>query len=78
LPLSDIVSPETYILGDVSDDDMLRTYNLGVGMAVVCHSEQTEGVVEALNRAGEDAYIIGNIVSGSGTVRCNGQIDYAY
>ena len=62
-------------VGNVSPEDMLRTFNLGVGLVVVCRELDTENVINSLNRAGERAYRIGEIVTGSGQVKCANHIN---
>ena len=41
---------------------MFSTYNMGVGMMMVVDAADAEAVVAALNKAGEKATIIGEIV----------------
>ena len=43
---------------------MFNTYNMGVGMSVVVPAEQVETALEILRAHGEDAYVIGEIISG--------------
>jgi phosphoribosylformylglycinamidine cyclo-ligase len=51
--------------GRVPDDDMLRTFNMGIGLIVVCAPEQEGGVLESLARAGEPAALrLGSVRSG--------------
>lgn len=57
--------------------DMLRTFNLGVGMTLVCRERNADAVLEHLRAAGETAYRIGEIVPGSGIVQCRGEVPYA-
>lgn len=63
-------------VGNVSHEDMLRTFNLGVDLAVVCEEENSEKVISTLRDSGEQAYQIGEIVSGSGQVKCINQIEF--
>ena len=42
---------------------MFNTFNMGVGMSVVVAKEDAEKALEILNANGEDAYVIGEIVS---------------
>jgi phosphoribosylformylglycinamidine cyclo-ligase len=52
--------------GDVPDDDMLRTFNMGIGLIVACEDAQVDGLIADLARAGEAAAVrIGRVVSGS-------------
>ena len=43
---------------------MYNTYNMGVGMTVVVPADQAEKAIEVLKAHGEDAYVIGEIVTG--------------
>jgi phosphoribosylformylglycinamidine cyclo-ligase len=60
-----------------SADEMLRTFNLGVGLALVCRERNADSVLDHLQAAGERAYAIGEIVAGTGVVRCRGAVSYA-
>ena len=52
--------------GDVSDADMRRTFNMGIGMVVACGRGDAEELLAALSDAGEPgAVIIGQAVSGT-------------
>lgn len=51
-------------LGNVSRDEMLRTFNMGMGMLLVVPSVKFKKVQSLLERAGEKAYTIGRIVKG--------------
>ena len=53
--------------GDVPDTDMLRTFNMGIGLIVVCRSANQATVLAKLAEAGEpDARRIGVIEEGAG------------
>ena len=43
---------------------MLHTFNMGIGMVLALDSADADKAVEALRAAGEDAYVIGETVSG--------------
>ena len=58
LPLFDIIARE----GGVPERDMFNTFNMGVGMSVVVAAKDAEKALATLKEAGEDAYIIGEIV----------------
>ena len=45
--------------GDVSDGDMRRTFNLGIGMILVVAAEHAETVVERAGQAGHRAFRLG-------------------
>jgi phosphoribosylformylglycinamidine cyclo-ligase len=56
--------------GSVPTDDMLRTFNMGIGLIIVCAVEAAQGVLESLAAADErGACRIGRIVSGGEGVR---------
>ena len=54
--------------GDIDDDELLRTFNCGLGMVVVVAPEQASAVLDALNRHGEQSFIVGKIGTGSRSV----------
>jgi phosphoribosylformylglycinamidine cyclo-ligase len=55
--------------GSVSDDDMLRTFNMGIGLIVVCADADAGRLIVELARAGEpDARRIGRVSAGSNGV----------
>ncbi len=51
--------------GTVPDDDMLRTYNLGVGITLVVSPETSEEIQDHLHKKGIDSYQIGTISAGT-------------
>ena len=55
--------------GDVSDDEMCRVFNMGIGMVIVCAAEVVDDVRSRLAQAGESgAVVIGRVVDGDRTV----------
>ena len=51
--------------GDVPIDDMMRTFNMGIGLIIVVARDQAEPLISELAaRGGRDARIIGEIVPG--------------
>ena len=52
-------------LGNVSESEMLRTFNMGVGMVIVCDAQDAEAVERHLRDHGEACYTIGNVVTGN-------------
>ncbi len=51
--------------GDVPADDMMRTFNVGIGLILVVARERAEQTVEELAaRGGRDARVIGEVVAG--------------
>jgi phosphoribosylformylglycinamidine cyclo-ligase len=51
--------------GRVSDDEMFLTFNMGVGMIVVVGEAAVQDTLEALRHAGEDAWVMGSVQSGT-------------
>ncbi len=55
--------------GAVTTEEMLRTFNCGVGMAVVVPETHAEQALEELAAAGEQAWSLGRIEAGTGEAR---------
>jgi phosphoribosylformylglycinamidine cyclo-ligase len=51
-------------LGSLSETEMLRTFNMGIGMILVVPTKKFKRVQSVLERAGEKGYTIGRIVKG--------------
>jgi len=64
LPIFDLLQS----LGNISEKDMFNTFNMGIGMAIAVDREIADEVVAYLNKDKENAYIIGEIVSGKSEV----------
>ena len=60
LPIFQLLQKE----GSIPERDMYNTYNMGVGMTVVVPAAQADKAIEVLKAHGEDAYVIGEIVTG--------------
>ena len=56
-------------LGQVSQDEMLRTFNMGVGLIVVVPAEKFRKAQALLNRAEEKFHVIGRVVKGDRKVQ---------
>ncbi len=52
--------------GAVSDAEMERTFNMGIGMVVVVSPGDLHDVEHSLERRGETSHVIGTVVAGSG------------
>ena len=55
--------------GDIPERDMFNTFNMGVGMSLVVSAETADTALSALRAQGEDAYVIGEIVTGEDKVQ---------
>ena len=58
LPIFDLIAKE----GNIDERDMFNTYNMGVGMSIVVSADEADRAAEILKAAGEDAYVIGEII----------------
>ena len=52
--------------GQVSDEEMYRTFNMGIGMIVVVSPGDLHEVEHSLERRGETSFVIGSVVAGPG------------
>ena len=53
---------------NLSDTEAYRTFNMGVGMCVVCDPDAVDDIAESLTAAGETVFPVGRIVKGTGQV----------
>ena len=60
LPIFDLIAKK----GNVSERDMFNTFNMGVGMSIVVAAKDADRAIEVLREAGEQAYLLGEIVKG--------------
>lgn len=51
-------------LGAISDTEMYRTFNMGIGMVLIAASDAVPALVQQINEAGVTAYVIGELTSG--------------
>jgi len=63
------VFDEIQRLGSVSDDEMAKVFNLGVGMIVTVPLAERDLAIDVLGHQGHQARVIGEITDGSGEVR---------
>jgi phosphoribosylformylglycinamidine cyclo-ligase len=57
-----------YDHGNVERDEMLRVFNMGIGMVLFVAPDQVDVVAKHFAQIGEKFYFIGNVVKGSGVV----------
>ncbi|WP_127588447.1 phosphoribosylformylglycinamidine cyclo-ligase [Paenibacillus koleovorans] len=60
--------------GSVSNNDMFRTFNMGIGMVIVVPADQAEEALRAAEAQGEKAYRIGTVTPGEQVVTFNGAV----
>lgn len=54
--------------GNISQHEMLRTFNCGIGFILCVPESEAKDVMSSLSQLGEQAYPLGEIVSGTGIV----------
>lgn len=66
LPIFDFIKNT----GEIKEEVMYNTFNMGIGMVLAVSPEDAEETIEILESLGEKAYKIGEIVSGKGVSLC--------
>jgi phosphoribosylformylglycinamidine cyclo-ligase len=56
-------------LGNIEHAEMMRTFNMGIGMVLVVNPKKFKKAQSILERAGEKGYVIGRIVKGDRKVQ---------
>ncbi|MEK6693390.1 MAG: phosphoribosylformylglycinamidine cyclo-ligase [Nitrospirota bacterium] len=56
-------------MGNVSEKEMYRTFNMGIGFILVVSKKDADSILRRLKRLGEKAYVIGRIAKGKRGVR---------
>ena len=51
-------------LGDISERDMFNTYNMGIGLMLTVPKTQADAAINAIKACGEEACVVGEIISG--------------
>ena len=64
LPIFDLIQKK----GEIPERDMYNTFNMGIGMILALPAQQAAQALEILKAAGEQAYQIGQVVSGEAGV----------
>ncbi|HEX5083272.1 MAG TPA: phosphoribosylformylglycinamidine cyclo-ligase [Blastocatellia bacterium] len=65
LPVFDLMQK----IGEVPREDMLRTFNLGIGMVVIAAPKSLQFIQDQFACARQEFYVIGEVVNGNGKVR---------
>lgn len=60
LPIFNVIQS----VGKIPERDMFNTFNMGVGMTVVVDKNDVDKAIAAIKAAGEDAYVLGELVNG--------------
>ena len=56
-------------IGNIPERDMFNTFNMGVGMTVTVGRQDADRALAVLRENGEDAYVLGQVVSGGERVQ---------
>lgn len=51
--------------GNIPERDMYNTFNMGIGMCTIVSENQVEKALQILKETGEEAYLIGEVISGN-------------
>ncbi len=54
--------------GEIPEDEMYKTFNMGVGMLFVVSKDEADRALEVISSCGEKAFPIGEVVEGKGEV----------
>jgi phosphoribosylformylglycinamidine cyclo-ligase len=55
--------------GKIAQNEMLRTFNCGIGMIAIVSASDADAVMQTFARAGEKAVTLGNVIKTSGQER---------
>lgn len=61
--------------GNITTTEMLRTFNLGIGMVIIAEKEQAETLITLLNNEGEQATLIGEISENANPFNTTNQLE---
>ncbi len=55
-------------IGNIDEPEMFRTFNMGIGMVLICAQHDAEKILSNLHTRGQSCYTVGAIIPGSRTV----------
>jgi len=66
-------------VGGITEPEMLRTFNCGIGMIVVATPDEAEALMARFGQAGETAVLLGEVIPAEGArVTYDGHLDLAW
>ncbi len=70
-----LATPEIFSLIEkhVEEEEMYKTFNMGMGLAVICEQSQAAAIAETFAACGHDAKLIGKVIDDPGIVRIAGK-----
>lgn len=72
LPIFDYIKKK----GGIEDDEMLRTFNMGIGLVMVIDKNNVQNILKQVRDSGVNCYKIGKIINGNKKVQTNGMIKW--
>jgi phosphoribosylformylglycinamidine cyclo-ligase len=70
LPIFDLLQES----GNVTNNDMFRTFNMGIGMVIIVPAEKADEALKIAESLGEKAYKLGKVTSGERVVTFSGAV----
>ena len=67
LPIFELIAK----VGNIPERDMFNTFNMGVGMTVVVDKADVDAAIKAIEAAGDEAYVLGELFDGDDGVVIN-------
>jgi len=64
LPIFDVMQA----LGSVPEAEMFRSFNMGVGMVIICSEQEVKAIQAHFTKLEQDCYEIGRVISGNRSV----------
>lgn len=58
-PIFDLIEQR----GEIARSEMFRTFNMGLGLVVVCEQDRVDEMLSALREAGETATVVGSVIA---------------
>lgn len=68
LPIFKLLQKE----GNVSEHDMMNTFNMGVGLIMLVGENEKDKAIEVLESMGEKPFVIGEVKQGTGSLIIKG------
>lgn len=62
--------------GNIDDDEMLRTFNMGVGLVIVCKSGNSQKIIDHIKKSEVNSFVIGEISAGNKNVQTQNSIKW--